>query len=93
MQLLERDEPLSYLHGALRGAASGNGLLVLVGGEAGIGKTSLVERFAREARATARVATGSCDSLAMPGPLGPFFEMAVDLGPEFERLQIGRAHV
>ena len=86
MQLLERDEPLSYLHGALRGAASGNGLLVLVGGEAGIGKTSLVERFAREARATARVATGSCDSLAMPGPLGPFFEMAVDLGPEFERL-------
>jgi len=49
MDLLERNQQLEHLHDYLRQAAVGEGRLVLLGGEAGIGKTTLVERFVREA--------------------------------------------
>jgi predicted ATPase len=86
MQLLERAEPLEILNRCLQEAASGHGALVFVGGEAGIGKTSLIDQFALEARSTATVATGRCDDLAMPGPFGPFIEIAGQLGLNVERL-------
>ena len=47
--LLERDAELRRLRETLRGAGQGRGSVVLVSGEAGIGKTSLVRAFAREA--------------------------------------------
>jgi predicted ATPase len=43
--LLERSAPLDALREALDAARSGSGRLVLVGGEAGVGKTSLVRAF------------------------------------------------
>src|SRR5690242_6823062 len=43
--LLERDSFLSALDGLLCQVAEGTGQIALVSGEAGIGKTSLVERF------------------------------------------------
>lgn len=43
--LLERDASLKTLTDALRGAAAGTGRIALVYGEAGIGKTALVENF------------------------------------------------
>ena len=46
MELLEREQFLSELEALLNGVAAGNGRCVLVSGEAGIGKTSVVERFA-----------------------------------------------
>ena len=49
MDLLERDEYLSALDEALRQAASGRGRIALISGEAGIGKTALVERFVADA--------------------------------------------
>jgi predicted ATPase len=52
--LLERDEPLSLLAAALQRAADGQGHVVAVGGEAGVGKTSLLERFASDQRGVAR---------------------------------------
>ena len=52
MELLERDQHLEHLAELLRLAAAGQGRLVLVGGEAGVGKTALVRdvcgRFAGE---------------------------------------------
>jgi predicted ATPase len=45
--LLERDTELDVLEAALRRAAGGAGSVVLVAGEAGIGKTSLVQAFVR----------------------------------------------
>lgn len=45
MDLLEREQQLEELDGWLREAAAGQGRFVLVGGEAGVGKTALVGRF------------------------------------------------
>ena len=45
MELLERDEALATLGDAHASAARGEGRVVVVTGEPGIGKTSLVTRF------------------------------------------------
>src|SRR4051794_28467888 len=69
-RLLERDSELRVLDAALDGAAGGAGSVVLVSGEAGIGKTSLVRAFTRTLRA-GRVLAGACDDLLTPRALGP----------------------
>jgi hypothetical protein len=50
MTLLEREPALEALEGALGEVAHGEGRVALVYGEAGIGKTSLVDCFARDLR-------------------------------------------
>jgi len=79
MELLERDAPLRELETALKDATTGEGRVMLVSGEAGIGKTTLVERFTRDHRESARVLWGACDSLFTPRPLGPLYEIARQL--------------
>ena len=76
MELLEREHFVRELEGLLGVVAAGNGRLVLVGGEAGIGKTSLVECFAEAHKARARVLWGACDALLTPRPLGPLYDIA-----------------
>jgi predicted ATPase len=49
---------------------------VLVSGEAGIGKTSLVHVFTDGLGSSTRVLEGRCDPLLMPRPLAPFFDVA-----------------
>src|SRR5215217_1612035 len=83
--LLERDAELRRLRVTLRGAAKGRGSVVLVSGEAGIGKTSLVRAFAREAAGRARVLAGACDDLVTPRTLGPFRDMAREAAPALAR--------
>ena len=68
--LLERDTELGCLESALHRAAGGTGSVVLVSGEAGIGKTSLVRAFVR-AHDHVRVLFGACDDLVTPRTLGP----------------------
>ncbi|MGK9170041.1 AAA family ATPase [Inquilinus limosus] len=80
MELLERDHELQALAAALEGAASGEGRIVLVSGEAGIGKTSFVDRFLATAGRTARLLKGQCDSLFTPSPLGPLYDIARQTG-------------
>ena len=78
MELLERDEALTALARACDAAALGEGRVVFVTGEPGIGKTSLISRFVRD-RDAARVLLGTCDDLSIPRPLGPLREaLAVD---------------
>jgi DNA-binding CsgD family transcriptional regulator len=86
MNLLERDRFLAELDGLLREAAAGQGHLVLVGGEAGVGKTALVGSFCATARGRARVLIGACDPLSTPRPLGPLQDIAVIAGGELDRL-------
>src|SRR5262245_38577606 len=76
MELLEREHFFHELEGLLGVVAAGNGRLALIGGEAGIGKTSLVERFADAHKTKARVLWGACDALLTPRPLGPLYDIA-----------------
>ena len=79
MALLERDAALRSARDYLTAAAKGNGRLVFVGGEAGVGKTTFVDRVVAEAGSAARVASGACDGSTTPAPLGPLREMLPDL--------------
>lgn len=74
--LLERDAELERLHDAFDAAVMGNGRLMLVAGEAGVGKTALVRRFCDTLGSRSAVFAGACDALATPRPLGPFVEIA-----------------
>lgn len=80
MELVERDTQLATLGEHLDAAVAGSGRLVLVGGEAGVGKTSLVRAFAAERGGDVRFVWGACDGLFTPQPLGPLFELAEQLG-------------
>ncbi len=64
MELIERKTYLDELSGLLRQAAGGRGHCVFLGGEAGVGKTSLVTAFAERASPATRVLTGYCDALS-----------------------------
>jgi len=81
---LERDEEMAALERALTGVGKGHGRVVLVCGEAGIGKTRLVDEFLRVAADRARIVWGACDDLATPRALGPFRDIAGSLGTEVE---------
>jgi len=76
--LLEREPQLRHLAAALAEAGAGDGRMVLIGGEAGLGKSSLVEHLARM-RAPLRALLGTCDPQAQP--LAPFLELAGALEP------------
>src|SRR5262245_14023477 len=86
MELLEREAFLKELDRLLGEAASGQGRLVFLGGEAGVGKTALVRRLGDSARKTARVLFGDCEPLSTPRPLGPVLDIAGAAGGALERL-------
>ena len=90
-ELLEREEQLGALGAALGEVAErGVGLVVLVHGEAGIGKTALVRRFCGGAGGSERVLWATCDPLFTPRPLGPLFDIArVAEGELRERVEAG----
>jgi len=75
-ELLERDEARAWLERELEAARIGPGRLVAVGGEAGIGKTSLLRQFAAAHERDADVRWGACDPLATQRPLAPLVDIA-----------------
>jgi DNA-binding CsgD family transcriptional regulator/tetratricopeptide (TPR) repeat protein len=83
--LLEREDCLEELDAALRETACGDGRVALVLGEAGIGKTSVVDRFVELRRRAARVLWGRCDALFTPQPLGPLHDMAAHLPEDLQQ--------
>jgi predicted ATPase/DNA-binding CsgD family transcriptional regulator len=80
--LVERNAALEALDDHLAAVgATGRGRLVLIAGEAGIGKTSLVRAFCEHGQ-RGRVLWGACDALFTPRPLGPLVDVADELGGE-----------
>jgi DNA-binding CsgD family transcriptional regulator/tetratricopeptide (TPR) repeat protein len=82
---VERDRELTMLRETWREAVLGRGGMLVVSGEAGAGKTTLVQHFAGESDGGMRVLWGACDPLATPRPLGPFHDMAAALTVETAR--------
>jgi DNA-binding CsgD family transcriptional regulator len=75
--VLEREGPLEDVSSRLSDAASLSGSVVLVGGEAGVGKSTFVEAASALARRRGfEVLVGACDGLSMPRPLGPVHDIA-----------------
>jgi hypothetical protein len=82
--LLEREAQLAALREARRVVLDGGaGALVVLAGEAGSGKTALLRCFREE---TGRVLWGGCDPLFTPRPLGPFADVADQVGGELAEL-------
>jgi DNA-binding CsgD family transcriptional regulator/tetratricopeptide (TPR) repeat protein len=81
VELVERDDALGGLRDALTAVECGHaGRTVVVSGEAGIGKTSLVAEFLDRLAAGTRVLIGRCDDLFAPRPLGPLLDVARQIG-------------
>ncbi|HEY2551712.1 MAG TPA: AAA family ATPase [Streptosporangiaceae bacterium] len=85
MELLERSTFLNTLSDYAAEARAGNGRLVLVSGESGIGKTALLEAFQAQSQG-ARWLWGACDALLTPRPLGPLFDIAAQAGGRLAQL-------
>jgi DNA-binding CsgD family transcriptional regulator len=90
MHLLERESHLDQLEAHLRLAGAGCGRMVFLGGEAGVGKTSLVEALGQHAGDAARFLWKSCDALSTPGPFGSLHDVAPALGLRIDRETAGR---
>jgi DNA-binding CsgD family transcriptional regulator/tetratricopeptide (TPR) repeat protein len=82
-ELLERADQLAVLTEALASVGrGGRGAVVVVCGEAGVGKTALVRSFRDRVAQAQAVLWGTCDPLFTPRPYGPLFAIAEGTGGE-----------
>lgn len=84
-ELLERDAELQLLEDLAQRSRS-RGQIALVTGEAGIGKSSLIEAFAQRRASKHLVVRGQCDDLVAPRRWGPFLDLAAALGTSVSAL-------
>jgi predicted ATPase len=73
--LLERKTALDVLSEIAAQARSGEGRLLLLEGEAGVGMSTLLEQFMHDLP-DSRLLSGACDGMFTPRPLGPLFDIA-----------------
>ncbi|GAA2567281.1 AAA family ATPase [Winogradskya consettensis] len=89
--ILERGRELAELTVAVREAAAGEGSVALVSGEAGIGKSVLVQSVRSVLPAGGRLLIGYCDDLGTRRTLGPIRDLLGSVGPRLtEALTEGR---
>ncbi len=83
--LLEREQHLNQLLSLVIQASDGRGSIALLAGEAGMGKTSLLQVLREKIGKRSPVFWGGCDALFTPRPLGPLQDMAAHLGSHIAR--------
>lgn len=79
--LLERESELAELRAAAGEASAGHGRVVLLHGEAGIGKSTLVGALRENPPDGCRVLVGACDAMSTPRTLGPLRDLIPFVGP------------
>jgi DNA-binding CsgD family transcriptional regulator len=79
MELIERDGFLATLQAKFENVAEGEGHTILVSGEAGIGKTSLIRAFCKKRKNDCNIYLGTCDALFTPRPLAPLYDIALQI--------------
>ncbi len=83
--LIERDSAFADLHAAIAAASLGKGCNVLVRGESGIGKSSLLQAWAAQTVVSgSHVLWGGCEALFTPRPLGPVSDLAAGMGADVQ---------
>lgn len=80
--LLERELITGSLLHALEDASLGRGRVIVIEGEPGIGKSSLLQFFSRLIGSEHSVHWGWNDPSTTPRPLGPLHDMAATIAPE-----------
>ena len=83
--LLERQTQLQQMDALLADATGGRGRIVVLSGEAGAGKTALVEAFASRLDDGPAVLRSACEDLSIPDPLGPLYDLAREAQWELPR--------
>jgi predicted ATPase len=79
MELLERQNSIDLLSQLVTDVSADKGKTVLLSGEAGIGKTSLIKYFTNDLNSDTEVLWGACDALFTPRPLGPLYDIAYQI--------------
>ncbi|SEV95967.1 transcriptional regulator, LuxR family [Chitinophaga sp. YR573] len=79
MELIERTGFLALIQSKFKNVNNGEGHCILVTGEPGIGKTSLVKAFCNEIKLKYKVYQGTCDALFTPRPLAPLYDILLQL--------------
>ena len=82
MELIERAGFLTSLLSSFDHVARGEGHCILLGGEAGMGKTSLVRAFCKEIKSNCKIYQGTCDALFSPRPLAPLYDIIWQMGSD-----------
>ena len=80
MQLLKRAEQLEQLQLLLNEAVEGNGHVAVLVGQAGAGKSAIVNIFTDLVGKTTRVLRGACENFGTAEPLGPLRDLAREAG-------------
>lgn len=83
MVLIERDGQLQELVSKYHQTEYGVGHCIFISGEAGIGKTSLVNQFCNDMEAIANILRGTCDALFTPRPLAPLYDILAQMEQDF----------
>lgn len=94
--LIERDDALKSFNLMRERLDQGLGGIILVGGEAGIGKTALMSACFQQYQQGYRWVWGGCDALFTPRALGPIYDIASLLGCDIDLLlsqENGRARL
>lgn len=82
MELMEREVFMGSLQKHFDNVAGGEGHCVLLCGEAGIGKTTLVRTFCKQKSNECNIYQGTCDDLFTPRPLAPLYDVLWQVNKE-----------